>query len=760
MTNILSSLSEEQKKCVTKNSGPMIIISGPGSGKTRVITSKIAHLISTGLSPSNILSLTFTNKSAKEMIARAQEMVPNHNMNNLWIGTFHSVFAKILRIESEAIGFNYNFTILDNDDSKNIVKRIIKELSLDSDIYKANSIFAKISLMKNNLITPDKYKQNEELIEKDKSMRQSSFVLIYSKYEETCKKSESMDFDSLLLNTLILFNNSPEILEKYQNKFEYTLIDEFQDTNVLQLEIIKKIVKKNRNLCVVGDDSQSIYSFRGANINNILNFQKIYPESEEFKLEQNYRSNGNIVEAANNLIRNNDNRLKKTIWTKKEKGEKIKVIESKSDNEEGFMIASAIKHVTQKSNKSIKNNLVLYRMNSQSRSIEEGMRNLGLNYRIFGGISFYKRKEIKDLIAYFRFVINTKDEESLLRIINFPTRGIGNTTIEKVKSLAIEKNKSMWEIILEIAEDEINMGNRTNIKIKDFATLINNLIARKQIEAYNFTCELIEIIKLIPKLKEVNNLENLNRLENIKEFVNALKIFSEQNNENTIDKFLEEVSLVNDNEYNLSESSKKDEEFVSLMTIHQSKGLEFDYVYVVGLEENIFPSQQSMFSKKDLEEERRLFYVAITRAKKAVYLSHCNTRFKWGNYVENPPSRFLEEIKEQCIYIRETKKVSFENKKKVTKYYKKPNSNTKNKNYNITTKRNLTKINPKLNNLGTIKNKTYNLKIGVKISHNIFGIGTILKIEGELENEKVHVQFANNETKIILIRYAKFDLID
>jgi len=388
------------------------------------------------------------------------------------------------------------------------------------------------------------------------------------------------------------------------------------------------------------------------------------------------------------------------------------------------------------------------------------MRNLGLSYRIFGGISFYKRKEIKDLIAYFRFVINTKDEESLLRIINFPTRGIGNTTIEKVKSLAIENNKSMWEIILEIAEDKVNMGNRTNLKIKDFATLINDLISQKKIEAYNFTCELIEKIKLIPKLKEVNNLENLNRLENIKEFVNALKIFSEQNNENTIDKFLEEVSLVNDNEYNLSESSKKDEDFISLMTIHQSKGLEFDYVYIVGLEENIFPSQQSMFSKKDLEEERRLFYVAITRAKKAVYLSHCNTRFKWGNYVENTPSRFLEEIKDQCTYIRETKKVSLENKKKVNKYYKKPNSSIREKKYNITTKRNLTKITPKLNNSETLKNKTHNMQLGAKISHNIFGTGTILKIEGELNNEKIHVQFANNETKIILIRYAKFDLID
>ncbi len=752
MTDLLSSLSEEQKKCVTKTSGPMIIISGPGSGKTRVITSKIAYLIKNNANPSNILALTFTNKSAKEMVDRAQKMIPNQNINNLWIGTFHSVFSKILRIEADKIGFNYNFTILDNDDSKNIVKRIIKELSLDTDRYKANSVFAKISLMKNNLITPEKYKQSEELIEKDKSMHQSNFISIYSNYEITCKKNESMDFDSLLLNTWILFNNFPDVLEKYQTKFEYTLIDEFQDTNILQLEIIKKIVAKNRNLCVVGDDSQSIYSFRGANINNILNFQSLYPDSEKFKLEQNYRSNKTIVQAANNLIQNNDNRLKKTIWTNKEKGDRIKIIEAKSDGEEGFLIASAIKHII-KNNTPIENNLVLYRMNSQSRSIEEGMRTLGLNYKIFGGISFYKRKEIKDIIAYLRFIINPKDEESLLRIINFPTRGIGNTTIEKIKRLSIENNKSMWEIILEMEKGKIQIDNRTNLKIKNFSSLINELIEQKHIESYDFIHELIEKIKLIPLLQENNTLENINRLENIKEFVNALKIFSEQHSENTIEKFLEEIALLNENEYDLSESSKKNNHFVSLMTIHQSKGLEFDYVYIVGMEENIFPSQQSMFSKNELEEERRLFYVAITRAKKGVYLSHCNTRFKWGNYVENPPSRFLGEIEDQCVYIRKSP-VKLNNKK--NKPYRLKEKITHNK----LNKRNLTK----LSKIKTIhkpsEEKIENLKVGVKISHNIFGIGTITKIEGELENKKIEVEFLNNEKKIILVRYAKFDLID
>ena len=752
MTDLLSALSEEQKKCVTKTSGPMIIISGPGSGKTRVITSKIAYLINNQVSPSNILALTFTNKSAKEMVDRAQNMIPNQNINNLWIGTFHSIFAKILRLEAEQIGFNYNFTILDNDDSKNIVKRIIKELSLDTDRYKANSVFAKISLMKNNLITPEKYKQSEELTEKDKSTYQSDFISIYSKYEITCKKNESMDFDSLLLNTWILFNNFPDVLEKYQTKFEYTLIDEFQDTNILQLEIIKKIVAKNKNLCVVGDDSQSIYSFRGANINNILNFQSLYPDSVTFKLEQNYRSNKTIVQAANSLIQNNENRLNKTIWTNQTQGDKIKIMEAKSDNEEGFLIASAIKH-TIKYNTPIENNLVLYRMNSQSRSIEEGMRTLGLNYKIFGGISFYKRKEIKDIIAYLRFIINPKDEESLLRIINFPTRGIGNTTIEKIKSLSIEKNKSMWEIILEIEEKKIPIGNRASIKIKDFSNLINELMLQKNIESYNFICELIEKINLIPKLKETNTLENLNRLENIKEFVNALKIFSEQNNENTIDKFLEEVALVTENEYDLSESSKKNNHFVSLMTIHQAKGLEFDYVYIVGMEENIFPSQQSMFSKNELEEERRLFYVAITRAKKGVYLSHCNTRFKWGNYVENPPSRFLEEINNQCVYIRKSPIKSDYKKKKPYRIKEK-------KNYNKINKQNLTKISKIKTSLKPLEKKMKNLKVGTKISHNIFGIGTITKIEGELENKKIEVEFADNEKKIILVRYAKFDLID
>ena len=754
MINILDSLNTEQKKCVEKISGPMIIISGPGSGKTRVITSKIAYLIINNISPSNILSLTFTNKSAKEMINRAQEMIPNHNIKNLWIGTFHSVFAKILRIEAEIIGFKNNFTILDNEDSKNIIKRIIKEKNLDSDVYKPNAIFAKISLLKNNMISPERYKQSEDLMEKDKSMRQLDFASIFSKYELTCKKNESMDFDSILVNTLNLFNNSKEVLEKYQNKFMYTLIDEFQDTNILQLEIIKKIVKKNKNLCVVGDDSQSIYSFRGANINNILNFNKLYPESEEFKLEQNYRSTKTIVEAANKLIKNNSKKLDKNIWTKKNEGEKIKIIETKSDNEEGFLIASAVKHVNQKLNTDLNQNLILYRMNSQSRAIEEGLRTLGINYRIFGGISFYKRKEIKDLVSYLRFTINTKDEEALIRIINFPARGIGNATLTKIKNISVKENKSMWEVITGLCKNEGSSNKKIKQKLNGFHDLIDKFISKKTIESYQFVSDLIEDLKLVNKLKENNNIENYNRLENIKEFINALKSFCEQNQENSIDKFLEEVSLANDNEYDLSENSSTNNEYVSLMTIHQSKGLEFDYVHIVGMEENIFPSQQSMFSIKDVEEERRLFYVALTRAKKGVFLSYCNTRFKWGNYIENEPSRFLNEIEIHCSHL---------NKKETKKTNIKFNTKAKNVNSNTNTKplnnRRLKKIHGG-NNTNNFNHTKYNLKIGNKISHNIFGLGTIIKLEGESNNEKMHVQFQKNDIKIILIRYAKFDLID
>ena len=752
MVNILDSLNTEQKKCVEKISGPMIIISGPGSGKTRVITSKIAYLILNNINPSNILSLTFTNKSAKEMINRAQNMIPNHNINNLWIGTFHSVFAKILRIEAEIIGYNNNFTILDNEDSKNIIKRIIKDKSLDSEVYKPNAIFAKISLLKNNMISPQKYNQSEELIKKDRETRQIEFSSIYREYEETCKKNESMDFDSILVNTLNLLNNSKEILEKYQNKFRYTLIDEFQDTNILQLEIIKKIVNKNQNLCVVGDDSQSIYSFRGANINNILNFRKLFPKAEEFKLEQNYRSSKIIVEAANKLIENNSRKLEKKIWTNKTDGEKIKVIETNSDNEEGFIIASAVKHVTQKTNTKLSQNMVLYRMNSQSRAIEEGLRTLGINYRIFGGISFYKRKEIKDLVSYLRFCVNTKDEEALIRIINFPTRGIGNTTINAIKNISTQNSKSMWKVISEICEDESTTNKKLKQKLKIFYDLLKKYISKIKTDSYQFVLELIDDLKLVNKLKENNSIENFNRLENIKEFVNALKSFCEKNSENSIDKFLEEVSLANDNEYDLSENSNTKNEYVSLMTIHQAKGLEFDYVHIVGMEENIFPSQQSLYSINDIEEERRLFYVAITRAKKGVFLSYCNTRFKWGNYIENSPSRFLEEIDIFCSYINTKNKIKHKNIKSKTSTYQNQDL--------ITKKRNLKKIDVKETKINNYKLKNHNLKIGSKISHNIFGYGTIIKIEGESINEKMQVQFKGNDVKTILIRYAKFDLID
>ena len=752
MVNILDSLNTEQKKCVEKISGPMIIISGPGSGKTRVITSKIAYLILNNINPSNILSLTFTNKSAKEMINRAQNMIPNHNINNLWIGTFHSVFAKILRIEAEIIGYNNNFTILDNEDSKNIIKRIIKDKSLDSEVYKPNAIFAKISLLKNNMISPQKYNQSEELIKKDRETRQIEFSSIYRKYEETCKKNESMDFDSILVNTLNLLNNSKEILEKYQNKFRYTLIDEFQDTNILQLEIIKKIVNKNQNLCVVGDDSQSIYSFRGANINNILNFRKLFPKAEEFKLEQNYRSSKIIVEAANKLIENNSRKLEKKIWTNKTDGEKIKVIETNSDNEEGFIIASAVKHVTQKTNTKLSQNMVLYRMNSQSRAIEEGLRTLGINYRIFGGISFYKRKEIKDLVSYLRFCVNTKDEEALIRIINFPTRGIGNTTINAIKNISTQNSKSMWKVISEICENESTTNKKLKQKLKIFYDLLKKYISKIKTDSYQFVLELIDDLKLVNKLKENNSIENFNRLENIKEFVNALKSFCEKNSENSIDKFLEEVSLANDNEYDLSENSNTKNEYVSLMTIHQAKGLEFDYVHIVGMEENIFPSQQSLYSINDIEEERRLFYVAITRAKKGVFLSYCNTRFKWGNYIENSPSRFLEEIDIFCSYINTKNKIKHKNIKSKTSTYQNQDL--------IIKKRNLTKIDVKKTKINNYKLKNHNLKIGSKISHNVFGYGTIIKIEGESINEKMQVQFKGNDVKTILIRYAKFDLID
>jgi len=740
----LNSLNKIQKECVTNTEGPMIIISGPGSGKTRVITCKITHILNMGVNPYNILALTFTNKSAKEMVTRIQSMVTEKSLWNLWAGTFHAMFAKILRIEATSIGFNNHFTILDNDDSKSMIKRIIHDYKLDKEVYKPNAIFSKISLLKNNLIDPKKYEQDYEAQKEDNNRNQPKFLLIYRTYIKRCKEHGNMDFDDLLVNTLTLLKSNVEVLSKYQEVFKYILIDEFQDTNVLQLEIIKILAQKHNNLCVVGDDSQSIYSFRGANINNILSFSNLYPEAKIFKLEENYRSTKVILDAANSLISHNEKKLEKNIWTKQEDGNKIQLTKTESDKSEGFLIAKKIKE----SHPTIKysDHLILYRMNSQSRSIEDGLRRLNINYKVFG-LSFYKRKEIKDVLAYLKAIVNKQDEESLLRIINFPTRGIGKTSIDRIREFSIKQQISLWEVLKQIHDIDINLNEGAKNRIHYFFELIEKYSSNQFENAFDLTSSLIEKLNLIELLSKENTIENASKIENIRELLNAIKSFSDEQENNTISNFLDQSVLVNDNDNN---ESKEHEDYVSLMTIHQSKGLEFLHVHIIGMEENIFPSQQAMFSKKDIEEERRLLYVAITRAKKQVHLSYCKTRFRFNNYIANEPSRFLNEIDEKCI-------------EKLTLFTRQSNSRKKinfrkttNPDLTFKTQKKLIKV-PNFNNQSKNMEKQ-NLEVGKNIKHNIFGKGKIIDLTDS--KEKMEVEFDNNNKKTILVRYAKFDIID
>ena len=736
----LDGLSDIQRKCVEQTEGSIIIVSGPGSGKTRVITSKIAHLINLGVNANNILALTFTNKSANEMVSRISKLIPKKPTWNLWAGTFHSVFAKILRKEANKIGFNNQFTILDNEDSKTMIKRIIQDHKLDKEIYKPNSIFSKISLLKNNLIDPKSYSEKYEMLKNDENKNQPKFLFIYKEYVKKCKQNDNMDFDDLLLNTLNLFRNNEKVLDKYQSIFKYILIDEFQDTNLLQLEIIKMLEKKHNNLCVVGDDSQSIYSFRGANINNILNFTSLYPKANIFKLEENFRSTKNILNAANSLISNNDQKLDKIIWTKKDQGEKIKITKTDSDKSEGNFIAKFIKESS--ANYNFSDYLILYRMNSQSRSIEEALRKLNINYKVFG-LSFYNRKEIKDVLAYLKLIVNNQDEESLFRIINTPPRGIGKTTIEKLRFFANNNNLRIWEVLNSVERIELNINTGTKKRIKNFCDLINYFSENSSISAFDLTTDLINKIGYFDYLAKEETVDSISKIENVKELINAIKLFCDEHKNDNISEFLDQSVLVNENEQKMDQ----EENFVSLMTIHQSKGLEFKNVFIVGLEENIFPSQQAMFSKKDIEEERRLLYVAITRAKEQVNLSYCNSRFRFNNFVSNEPSRFLNEIDEKCI----AKSVfNFKTQSNINQFKK-----SKKKSFEFKTPKKLIKI----KNLNKIENKlSHSLKIGKKIKHNIFGIGIITDLLDS--NEKIVVRFGRDNVKTILVRYAKFDLID
>ena len=653
MNSYLNQLNEAQLAPTTQKDGPMIVIAGAGSGKTRVLTYRIAYLMSQNIDPFNILALTFTNKAAREMKSRIASIVGESEAKNLWMGTFHSVFAKILRFEADKLGYPSNFTIYDTQDSQRLIASIIKELSLDKDIYKYKQIYSRISSYKNNLITVKAYFNNSELIEADNMAKRPKLGDIYRLYVDRCFKAGAMDFDDLLLKTNELLTRFPEVLSKYQQRFRYILVDEYQDTNHSQYLIVRALADRFQNICVVGDDAQSIYAFRGANINNILNFQRDYDDAKFYRLEQNYRSTKNIVNAANSIIDKNQNKLEKVVWTSNEIGNKIVVNRSLTDGDEGRYVASSI--FENKMNRQLKNSdfAVLYRTNAQSRAIEDALRKRGIDYRIFGGLSFYQRKEIKDVLSYLRMVVNSNDEEAFKRIINFPARGIGQTTLDRLIIKANQSGKSIYRLLENIHEIEIKLNSSTKSKLYDFYTMIESFkILNKTSNAFELTDHICRKTGLINEFKKDGSPEGISRMENIEELLNGIKDFVEGQLElvdstGELSEFLEDVALATD----LDNEEDKNSNKVSLMTIHLAKGLEFPFVYIVGLEEDLFPSAMSINTRTDLEEERRLFYVAVTRAKKQVYLTYSLSRYRWGKLIDSEPSRFIEEINDEYLEI-------------------------------------------------------------------------------------------------------------
>ena len=754
--NVLDGLNESQILATKVINGPIMVIAGAGSGKTKVLTHRIAYLIENGVDPFNILSLTFTNKAAQEMKQRISLMVGEDKARNIWMGTFHSVFARILRVEHEKIGFPSNFTIYDTQDSKSLIKTIVKEKNLDDKLYKPGIIYNRISAAKNSLISSENYLNDSEILSTDKSTGRPKIGEIYMTYQQRCFRASAMDFDDLLFKTNILLKQNPEILYKYQDKFKFILVDEYQDTNHAQYLIIKSLAARFENICVVGDDAQSIYSFRGANIQNILNFRKDYPDYQLFKLEQNYRSTKNIVEAANSIIRVNKDQIKKSVWTANNSGSKIKIIKSYSDNEEGKVVANEIFESASLQSISYKNFGILYRTNAQSRAFEEALRKINIPYRIYGGLSFYQRKEVKDLLAYFRLSANLNDEESLKRIINYPKRGIGLTTINKALVCANEKNVSLWDVVNEPDQFGFVVNSGTRAKLDLFCSMIQNYNSRvNKSNAYELALEIAKNTGLIRDLSIDRTPEGIVRFENIQELLNGIQEFTKGNNEqtlNTLGDFLIDVALLTDADKNDNEDNNK----VSLMTIHAAKGLEFSNVHVVGMEEDLFPSMMSKNSRSDLEEERRLFYVAVTRAKINLTLSYAVSRFKWGNLIQCEPSRFLEELDPK--YVEHTFSIK-NNKKDFT------NAISKNKTSILKNKfsKPLNHL-KKINNLSSIHNKKeekdiLKVKVGDQVVHERFGKGKVVEVNGEFPNTKATVFFPSSGQKQLLLKFAKLQLI-
>ena len=748
MKDYLSQLNESQKLPTVHKNGPVMVIAGAGSGKTRVLTYRIAYLMEMGVDPFSILALTFTNKAAKEMKERIGLIVGETNAKSLWMGTFHSIFARILRSEAEYLGYSSNFSIYDTQDSERLISSIIKELKLDKELYKYRNIRNRISSLKNNLVTVKAYLNNPELVQQDKESRKPMFGKIYQTYVNRCFKASAMDFDDLLLKTNELLNRFPEVLAKYQQRFKYIHVDEYQDTNHSQYLIVKALADKFENICVVGDDAQSIYGFRGANIENILSFQKDYPNSSVYRLEQNYRSTQNIVNAANSVISNNLNKLEKKVWTENEIGEKIELSETPTDSEEGRFVASSIFET--KYNLQLQNDqfAVLYRTNAQSRSIEDALRRKNIPFQIYGGLSFYQRKEIKDILAYLRLIINSKDDESLKRVINYPGRGIGLTTLEKIQIYSNENNLTLFEVLENINNYEINVNKGTKEKLFDFFSMIKSFqISNENLNALEILNEVLKRVGIVSLLKNEGTPEAISRIENIEELINAVQDFIEGQKEivdssGSLSEFLEDVALITDLDKEVDNTKPK----VSLMTIHLAKGLEFSHVYIVGLEEDLFPSALSSTTRSDLEEERRLFYVALTRAMKKVTISYSKTRYRWGKLNDCEPSRFISEIEE--------------------KYIKSIKSNFINRNFNKLKSNKLRfeiperkKTLKSVSGNSTLNSSYIDINQGDIIIHNRFGKGQVISTEGSGGDKKAEVLFKTSGTKKILLKFAKYEKI-
>ena len=789
--DFLAQLNDSQRQAVEYCDTPVLVIAGAGSGKTRVLTYKIAYLLSKGMKPWNILALTFTNKAANEMKQRISTLVGSDMPQRLNMGTFHSIFSRILRAEASYLNYASNFTIYDENDSRSLVKTIVKEMQLDDKIYKPSLISSRISMAKNHLILPDQYRMTRNLVERDAEQRMPAMSSIYSAYCERCKLANAMDFDDLLTNTYILFDENDDIRLKYAEKFKYILVDEYQDTNFVQQKIVWQLSKENLHVCAVGDDAQSIYAFRGANIDNILNFEKQFTGTRVFKLEQNYRSTQRIVQAANSLIRHNKQQIPKDVFSNNDEGDNLTLKTAYSDKEEAMIVCNEINRIRRIEHCKYSDFAILYRTNSQSRSFEEAMRKAGMPYKIYGGLSFYQRKEIKDMIAYFRMIVNPDDEEAFKRIINYPKRGIGETTVAKISGLASVAGVSLWRVICEPEKYGLSASKATLVKIADFKELITNFINKLiTTDAYTLGIEIAKTSGISADIYADKSPENLSRQENLEEFLGSLQEFVESRkeegliSETGLADFLKEVALQTDIE---SDNKSNDEaDRVSLMTIHSAKGLEFPTVFIVGLEENIFPSLMSTNSIREIEEERRLFYVAITRAERHCILTYAKSRYRYGRMEFQNPSRFLMDINPQLIktdgpqfigtsrnsYITDSHKLNkYQNSKPVASQFKAdpilrevvhhkdtpatsmlPNSF---KRVNKLTTNSYNQLNHISEN-DVSSMPMDGLRVDCIIEHERFGVGKVIRLEGKGENLKATVQFKNAGVKQLLVKFARF----